>query len=335
MSVYSLGTLIQVFHGLKYPITNQNEFLDAIKNLGDVVIKGISIENIAKQLHYPLYSGGDCIEKVLSVVEKLTPQYKATAPTTTTHTTYAPKKTYEYSREYKSPYAPPQPLPRPVEKLKPEVSTPEKHTEDIISLIRDMHKLRTSEDKISTLVNILNTTEFDMLKSKADNKELSELELKTALARLRKEYEESAKAVLELEIRKKELEIEAKEREREFKNHLELELKKKELETESRERERELRNRLELEMKKKELELETKAKIAELDMQKRALDDEVNKRVSIAVKEQALELRTQLEREYSEKIERIRKEYDDEIAKREDLVRKKVMLELREKGIIR
>jgi len=314
MPIYSLGSIMQEIHSLRYPIRSSNEFVNAFSVFGEVYVKGRRIDEIAEHIKYPVYSGGDCISKILNTVKgiggKPVPE----------------KRTYQrptFKREE------PRTVTQGIRRIGED--------RDVKTAVEYGVRIEDIDRRVKALSAIKATAGIGGLKEKDEpmgaEREKVELELKTALAKLSMEREEEIRYRLELELKKKELEMEANEAERERNNRMEIELKKKQLELEANEAERERNNRMEIELKKKQLELDMRKKEMEIEARKTALEMDMERRIQIAVKEKEVEIEKKIEESANKKIEDMRKKMEDEFRRKEEFMRKKILLEEREKAL--
>jgi len=310
MTIYSLGSIMQEIHSLHYPIRDSNKFVEAFSVFGEVYVKGNRIDKIAGHIKYPVYSGGDCISKILDAVKAM--GGKPVPEERTYHgPTFMPrsKEAHAITQSGAS-----------IKRIDLDMDTK--------TAVEQRVKIGDIDRRLDTLGKIKASAGIPELKGRDESmdvqREKTELELKTALIKMSMEKEEEIKYRLELELKKKELEIEVKEAERERNNRMEIELKKKQLEIEVKEAERERNNRMEIELKKKEMELKAKEEW---------MEREIEKRIQIAVKEKEAEIERKMKAVTDEKIESMRKKMEEEFRRKEELVRKRISLEEREKAL--
>ena len=301
---YGLGSILQELHALRYPIKDVDEFIQQILSYGDVYIKDKLLTEIAENIDYPIYSGGDCVDKILDASKK------------TKHSTkiFSDEKT---DRE----------MPDKTTGIKT-ISVSGSSTPIIENIAEYTTKVKDIENRIKTLKDV--KTQIPRIIDKETENEALELELKTALANLKLDQEEKLKNQMLIELKKLELEAQSREKERDLTNRMELELKKKLLEMEMKEKERELQNRMQIELKRKEMEIELKKKELELITKERDIENEIKARVQIALKEKELEIRKLAEEEAERKIAKRKQELDEEYKRKEELLERRVRLEQRD-----
>ena len=286
MTIYSLGSIMQEIHSLHYPIRDSNKFVEAFSVFGEVYVKGNRIDKIAGHIKYPVYSGGDCISKILDAVKAM--GGKPVPEERTYHgPTFMPrsKEAHAITQSGAS-----------IKRIDLDMDTK--------TAVEQRVKIGDIDRRLDTLGKIKASAGIPELKGRDESmdvqREKTELELKTALIKMSMEKEEEIKYRLELELKKKELEIEVKEAERERNNRMEIELKKKEMELKAKEEwmEREIEKRIQIAVKEKEAEIERKMKAVtdeKIESMRKKMEEEfrrkeelVRKRISLEEREKAL-----------------------------------------------
>jgi len=286
MTIYSLGSIMQEIHSLHYPIRDSNKFVEAFSVFGEVYVKGNRIDKIAGHIKYPVYSGGDCISKILDAVKAM--GGKPVPEERTYHgPTFMPrsKEAHAITQSGAS-----------IKRIDLDMDTK--------TAVEQRVKIGDIDRRLDALGKIKASAGIPELKGRDESmdvqREKTELELKTALIKMSMEKEEEIKYRLELELKKKELEIEAKEAERERNNRMEIELKKKEMELKAKEEgmEREIEKRIQIAVKEKEAEIERKMKAVtdeKIESMRKKMEEEfrrkeelVRKRISLEEREKAL-----------------------------------------------
>ena len=286
MTIYSLGSIMQEIHSLHYPIRDSNKFVEAFSVFGEVYVKGNRIDKIAGHIKYPVYSGGDCISKILDAVKAM--GGKPVPEERTYHgPTFMPrsKEAHAITQSGAS-----------IKRIDLDMDTK--------TAVEQRVKIGDIDRRLDALGKIKASAGIPELKGRDESmdvqREKTELELKTALIKMSMEKEEEIKYRLELELKKKELEIEVKEAERERNNRMEIELKKKEMELKAKEEwmEREIEKRIQIAVKEKEAEIERKMKAVtdeKIESMRKKMEEEfrrkeelVRKRISLEEREKAL-----------------------------------------------
>ena len=277
---------MQEIHSLHYPIRDSNKFVEAFSVFGEVYVKGNRIDKIAGHIKYPVYSGGDCISKILDAVKAM--GGKPVPEERTYHgPTFMPrsKEAHAITQSGAS-----------IKRIDLDMDTK--------TAVEQRVKIGDIDRRLDTLGKIKASAGIPELKGRDESmdvqREKTELELKTALIKMSMEKEEEIKYRLELELKKKELEIEVKEAERERNNRMEIELKKKEMELKAKEEwmEREIEKRIQIAVKEKEAEIERKMKAVtdeKIESMRKKMEEEfrrkeelVRKRISLEEREKAL-----------------------------------------------
>ena len=277
---------MQEIHSLHYPIRDSNKFVEAFSVFGEVYVKGNRIDKIAGHIKYPVYSGGDCISKILDAVKAM--GGKPVPEERTYHgPTFMPrsKEAHAITQSGAS-----------IKRIDLDMDTK--------TAVEQRVKIGDIDRRLDVLGKIKASAGIPELKGRDESmdvqREKTELELKTALIKMSMEKEEEIKYRLELELKKKELEIEVKEAERERNNRMEIELKKKEMELKAKEEwmEREIEKRIQIAVKEKEAEIERKMKAVtdeKIESMRKKMEEEfrrkeelVRKRISLEEREKAL-----------------------------------------------
>ena len=277
---------MQEIHSLHYPIRDSNKFVEAFSVFGEVYVKGNRIDKIAGHIKYPVYSGGDCISKILDAVKAM--GGKPVPEERTYHgPTFMPrsKEAHAITQSGAS-----------IKRIDLDMDTK--------TAVEQRVKIGDIDRRLDALGKIKASAGIPELKGRDESmdvqREKTELELKTALIKMSMEKEEEIKYRLELELKKKELEIEVKEAERERNNRMEIELKKKEMELKAKEEEmeREIEKRIQIAVKEKEAEIERKMKAVtdeKIESMRKKMEEEfrrkeelVRKRISLEEREKAL-----------------------------------------------